>query len=244
MKRIDSLEFPVIIKILKEEYANDLLDGNLYMNNLKYFVDLESDFGKKGVGDIREASLLNIKKHKLFIEIDGQERKEVKIGPAPGIIYDESSLNHPVFCAIGKIVHLENSGNGKYIGQLILQKENLVDFISNEEGEYKAIVIVDCTDFLDKIKNCGVAFKSGLIKYRDMRVPIISGRGLILDDTFTKDKEFENQSEFRIELLMHSKEPYVLEIGDMRSIAFKIDCKTLLTGITIIQYIESDFGES
>lgn len=36
-----TLEFPVIIKILKKEFVNDLLDGKLYMNNLKYFVDLK-----------------------------------------------------------------------------------------------------------------------------------------------------------------------------------------------------------
>ena len=31
------------------------------MNNLKFFVDLEKETGIQGVGDIREASLLNIK---------------------------------------------------------------------------------------------------------------------------------------------------------------------------------------
>ena len=50
----DIQEFPVIIKILKEEYVEDLLNGNLYMNNLKFFVDLEKDLGRQGVGDIRK----------------------------------------------------------------------------------------------------------------------------------------------------------------------------------------------
>ena len=39
---------------------------------------------------------------------------------------------------------------------------------------------------------------------------------------------------------MHSEEPYILDIGDIRDIAFVVECETLLSGITIIQNIEFD----
>lgn len=233
-------EFPVIIKILKEEYIESLLNGNLYMNNLKFFVDLEKETGKQGVGDIREASLLNIKRHELFIQINGEDRQQVEIGSAPGIIYDEKALYHPVFCAIGKIINLENNGKNQYVGILQLQEENIVDFISGEDSTYKAVVIVNCIDFLDKINRNGIPGKHGFVKYRDMGLPNIVDGKWFLDDTFTKDNRFKNQSEFRIELFIHSEKPYVLEIGDIRNFAFVVECKTLLTGLTIIQNIEFD----
>lgn len=231
-------EFPVIIKILKEEYVESLLDGNLYMNNLKFFVDWEKETGIQGVGDIREASLLNIKKHELFIQINGGERKRMEIGPAPGIIYDEDALYHPVFCAIGKIVELKRSGNDQFVGTLQLEKENISDFIGGADSAYKAVVIFNCIDFLDKIKKTGISGKHGFIKYRDLRLPNIVDGKWLLDDTFTKDNRFKRQSEFRIELFTHSNEPYVLEIGDIRNLAFVVNCETLLTGLTIIQNIE------
>lgn len=233
-------EFPVIIKILKEEYVEDLLNGNLYMNNLKYFVDLEKESGRRGVGDIREASLLNIKKHELFIQVDGEERRQVEIGPAPGIIYDEKALYHPVFCAIGRNINLENNGNNQYVGNLVLQEENISDFINNADGTYKAVVIFNCIDFLRKVENVGIPGKHGFIKYRDMRLPNLVDGKWFLDDTFTKDNRFKEQSEFRIELFIHSEEPYALNIGDIRGIAFVVECETLLSGLTIIQNIEFD----
>ena len=39
---------------------------------------------------------------------------------------------------------------------------------------------------------------------------------------------------------MHSEEPYILDIGDIRDIAFVVECETLLSGLTIIQNIEFD----
>ena len=39
---------------------------------------------------------------------------------------------------------------------------------------------------------------------------------------------------------MHAEEPYILDIGDIRDIAFVVECEALLSGLTIIQNIEFD----
>ena len=233
-----TLEFPVIIKILKKEFVDDLLDGKLYMNNLKYFVDLEKNTGQRGVGDIREASLVNIRKHELFIQYDSGEEIKIDLKPAPGIVYNKEALFHPVFCAVGKIFSLEYKDNNKYVGNISLPEETLKDFISNEAGEYKAVVIFNYIDFLERINNKKIPAKTGFIKYRDMKFPNIIDGKLCSDDTYTKDLRFRNQSEYRIELFIHSEEAYVLDIGDIRKLSFVMDCKKLVSGFSVTETIE------
>lgn len=43
----DDLEMPILYKIIQKRYLNDFLDGKLYMNNLKFFVDLEKTLENK-----------------------------------------------------------------------------------------------------------------------------------------------------------------------------------------------------
>lgn len=95
-------------KISKRQYLEDIRLGKLYMKNLQFFVDLEEKYHNVGQGDKGEASLINIKKHELFIN-----GKKVPIGPAPGVIRDEDALKKPVFCLwaynIAKdIIYVEN----------------------------------------------------------------------------------------------------------------------------------------
>ena len=40
------------------EYANDILNGNLYSNNVKYFRELEEKEHEHGQGDLHEVALL------------------------------------------------------------------------------------------------------------------------------------------------------------------------------------------
>ena len=234
------LEFPVLFKILKSEHVDDLLDGRLYMNNLKYFVDLEKNTGIRGVGDIREASLVNISRHELFIQYDGGEKIKLDPGPPPGIIYDEEALYHPVFCVVGKIFILEYEGNNQYVGKISLSEEALKDFIGDDDENYKVVVIFNYIDFLEKIQNKNVSGKSDFVTYRDMKFPIIIDGKWHLDNTFTKDLRFKNQSEYRIELFVHSESAYILDIGDIRELSFVVDCKDIVSGLSIIQTIEFD----
>lgn len=237
------MEYPILIKILKKEYVDDLLDGNLYMNNLKYFVDLEKETGIAGVGDIREASLVNIRKHRLFIQVEGEEKQEIELGPPPGVIYDDEALYHPVFCCMGKLLKLQKAANtNEYMGTFKLAEENLVDFIGNNMDAYRAIMILDVPAFLDRIYKTAsqnnICGKHGFINYRNRNVPNIQNGQWILDDTFTKDTRFKNQLEFRIELFLRSEKPYIMNIGNIRDLAISVDCEKLISsGFSLIQTV-------
>lgn len=237
----NDLEMPMLFKIIKKTYLRGLLDGNLYMNTLKFFVDLERNTGKQGIGDIREGSLLKISKHQLFIQYEGEERQEVEIGPPPGIIYDQSVLEHPVFCMVGKIFIQDKIGEGEYACNISLEKELLNDFTEGNDDDYCVVAIFNYVDFIDRIEKAitkaGITGKSGFINYRDMSLPRIVNGNWVLDDTFTKDNRFKIQSEYRIEINKQCKEPYVLKIGDISDIAIVLSVDQVEKGLTILQRI-------
>lgn len=240
MKLPATLEFPVLFKILRNEYVDDLLDGHLYMNNLKYYVDLEKNTGVRGVGDIREASLVNIHRHELFVQYDDGEKIKLDPEPPPGIIYDEEALYHPVFCTVGNVFTLEYIGHNQYAGKISLPKEALKDFTDIDNESYKVVVIFNVIDFLSKIQDKNVMGKADFVTYRDMRLPNIIDGKWYLDNTFIKDLRFKNQSEYRIELFFHSEDAYVLDIGDIRELSFVIDCNDIVSGVSVIQTIKSN----
>lgn len=53
------------------EHLEFIQNGKLYMNNLKHYVELKKTTDEQGIGDIQEASYINIKRHKLFIQVEG-----------------------------------------------------------------------------------------------------------------------------------------------------------------------------
>ena len=262
----ENLNYIILAKISSLRYLKDIQAGKLYMNNLKFYVDLEKNSGKQGIGDILEetskvikvfrkrlsglmnaislgikaeaiktiatsiaileASLINIKKHKLFIEIDGEEKKEIPIGPPPGIIYDTNALYHPVFCLMIKEIDLQNVDINQWQGNFQISEEEVEDFADNT-NEVGALVIFDVHEFLNRIKLAtnamNIEARIGRVKYRDKRLPELSDRGLVLDDTFTKDLRFKKQSEFRIELLVHQDAHMILDIGSIHDISYIIE---------------------
>lgn len=236
-----NIELPVFFKILNKKYLQGFLDGNLYMNNLKYFVDLERKTGQRGIGDIREGSLCNISKHQLFIQYEGGERKEIEIGPPPGIVYDEEALEHPIFCMVGKIFIQDKISDKEYSCSVSLQRDLLKDFVGGQEDDFCVVMIVNCFEFLERVEKAlvkeGCSAKSGFIQYRNISMPNIKDGQWVLDNTFTKDVCFRNQSEYRIEIFKQCKELFVLPIGDIRDLAGVLTVNQIEKGFTVLQRI-------
>ncbi|MBM7717295.1 hypothetical protein JOC94_004320 [Bacillus thermophilus] len=89
--------FILFVKFTKKEYAKSILGGNLYMNNIGYFIGLEKDNRIKGVGDKREAGL--VREAKDLIIVDMETNKVLFKAPKGEIIQRyEKSVNIPIFC--------------------------------------------------------------------------------------------------------------------------------------------------
>lgn len=85
------------VKFIKEKHLKDLLTGNLYMNNIGYFIDLERKEKVKGMGDKREAGFV-VKPDKMYV-FDTEKNKVISRPVKAEIIKrHEHSPKVPVFC--------------------------------------------------------------------------------------------------------------------------------------------------
>ncbi|SIS52142.1 hypothetical protein [Salimicrobium flavidum] len=93
----DILHLPTFILNDEGEHADDLLNGNLFMKNLKYFIDLEKNTGEKGRGDKREAAHVIRSQHVKVI--DPKTEKVIATANEGEIIERYTNAPKvPVFC--------------------------------------------------------------------------------------------------------------------------------------------------
>ena len=138
---------------------------------------------------------------------------------------------------MGRLIRRVTTEHGEYVGKVFLEKDTIGDFANG--GDIKILMIYDVMSFLKKIyetcKKNEVGGQHGFITYRDMSIPKFVDGKWVLDDTFTKDIYFENQSEFRIELFKHSEVPYILNIGDISDCCVVLNPDQIISGFEIIQ---------
>ncbi|MGX8791725.1 hypothetical protein ACW0TQ_08090 [Oceanobacillus sp. M60] len=96
-------EFPglenakLFVKFTSKKYVNDLENGKLFMNNIGYFIDLEKEYKKKGVGDKREAAYVSLP-DKIYIQDPETKKILMKSTNAEIILRHERSKEVPIFC--------------------------------------------------------------------------------------------------------------------------------------------------
>jgi len=196
------------------------------MKNLKYFIDLENKMGVKGKGDKLEASLINIKRHELFIN-----GKQVKIDPAPGLIYDESILSLPVFCLTIK------NYREICIKDKFPEFEYRIDFDSKflddfQDGELPYLLVIhNIVEFTDRFEKAlakqGIGGHRNIIIYRDKSNFNIDPQSnlLKLDTPFTKDISFEYQKEYRFIIFKPVDDFFEVEIGNIEDISTLVNIR-------------------
>jgi hypothetical protein len=212
-----------IVSLIKfTNYPDDVINGNLYCNRLKYFRDAE----QKEIGDKLEAIAV---------------RKKYLIGKEPWKVdfVDDDSLTAPVFSMYAVMV--SKPYNKRF---LKLKDERLKDF-----GK-KAVVVLDVGNFLKRVRKRQPEFKIELVRYIDYSNLTGIDKLAIFNPIATKDKcHFEHQHELRIhsEKIALSKDiDYVPEykevinedhikipIGDLRDIAKVHDTDELFNGIDV-----------
>lgn len=199
------VESNLLLKITKEQYAEDILSGKLYMNSLKYFRELEHE----GVGDEQEGALC--------------------IGEAGDLLYKGRVLakvknlnayyNFPVFCALSVPLYQVEEGNYEFL----VPQKMLREFMYDETAKYAA-VLINRYDFEERIKKTLVQYKImgclGKVEYLDKIIPYPSKEKL--RSAFRKRKEFAYQNEWRIALDFPVEDHFVLDIGNISDIACKM----------------------
>ena len=216
------------------KFANDLQrseslqKGNLYMNTLRYFKELEKKTKEKGMGDENEGSMilseLNLKFYKHQTEeliLEGKSsRSEIVI---------EEDLQKHLFC-----FYYLDFGSLEIIEETEGSVTTLLKFTENQKEELirsfgKHVIVISCNDFIDNVRIAfekeNIEWTTGKVKYSDYSINYTDRiEDFIYDRNekyFWKDKYFENQKEFRLVVLNRdSNIPIELNIGDLTCCSF------------------------
>ncbi len=211
----------------KKEYADDFLQGKLFLNSLRYFKEIE---GEDGRGDKNEGAIVHpLDDFILTLAATNEETGEVSevtltkddlaapVSTHPRW-YDHINLLCMYACHCVEFPSISDDNINDFRKQLETPEECV------SLGEH-AIIITNRQEFFRRIsvaaEQSGYGFCGGLVTYYDPEVGTPTTRPDI-ETIFHKRKEYEYQNEFRIAVDANLNEPTprILSIGDISDIAF------------------------
>jgi len=229
-----------LTKFTKSEYVQDFLDGNLYMNNFKYFVEQEKKTKHKGQGDSYEGAFINILENSdIYINdtlVGSAESTELSIrnnyiDSIP--LFSMCQLTSPDFEVIE-----ENEQSIKIKLSLTLEEINKIkeDFQCD-----KVIFTMNYDEFQRRVtnaaKNLNTEVWSNPIQYIDFSWNKERHERFeqgYLDVLYNKHESLKYQREFRYILpKMPVDQNYIFKVGDLSDIFYVSDIDDFLSGVKI-----------
>lgn len=239
-------EISLVIKFQTEENIKKLQSGDIYTNNLKYFIDLERESGQVGIGDKDEAALLisNIVDLKFSDTETGQDipiekaifgelGNKVCLGKTDARIQVDDYTKTPVLCLLG----INKQELSVVDGGLVLTfDDDKINKIKKEFEGYTHALIIEPASFtkriIDTAKTKGIHAEMDYIKYYNPNInqaERMNDYGSIRR-AFWKKEYFKSQNEFRIAFdnspIEHGE--VLMNIGDISDISIMLDIETLL----------------
>ena len=226
----DKIGEGIFLFLLKfTDYPDELLNGNIYMGNLKKYIDIEKENGVKGMGDMLEAS--QVYRDMDITMRDNSNNQVVLKGKAPSMILRwEGDEKKPVFCTF-----LLTEQHFKFDFE---DEENMHFVLDIEETEIQhmlesfseTLVLIDATAFIKRFDakslEKGYNIVRGSVSYDDLSINNTNRIKSYFKDNsqvfFWKDIFFEKQNEYRIVILNEEVEDAMkFNIGDLNDIATK-----------------------
>jgi hypothetical protein len=228
-------EILMLVKFTKEEYIQSLLDGNLYMNNIKYFIDLENQTKVRGQGDKLEASNVINDVHLKFYK-EGTDELLAEATSSRLVERNHFFDNIPIFCITSfdsKDFQIVEETEYSYKVKFAINEKEM-KHMKESFGE-KAIFINPAV-FLNRVENNftekGFEFDARKVNYENLdindskRLEHFNGTSII--PLFIKDIFFESQREFRIAIFNNPTESVLVpNIGDLSDISYVMDTEDL-----------------
>ncbi|PEU53762.1 hypothetical protein CN395_26145 [Priestia megaterium] len=220
------------------DYVDSLLEGNLYMNNLQRYIDMEKESGIRGMGDRFEGAevmsnveirIYDSRTGELILQGDS-ERVHARL---------TDSEKTPVYCLFSLTTdHLTliDETDEFYITKIDFSDEEIEKMIS-EFGE--TVVMINPNAFVERVQKAfvekGYGYRMGKVTYDDYGVNsskrMEAYRKNDSEVFFWKDKFFENQNEYRIAIKsIKTDEPIIENIGDISDIANVFNARELFNG--------------
>lgn len=216
------------VKIFNEKkYAEAMLDGELYINTLSFFQELEeTEIANRN--DAYEGINGWLQPDKVKITVNDYEiRSEDLASPVSFIMNSNKIIN--VFCLYaghsgGAEIRTEN----EFKKQVCLSEENY------KLGEH-AVLVFNTKEFISRVKKAVEKNKYGMTaKLVDYYEPeVFHGTFNDKDAIFKKRKEFQHQCEYRfaIETGLTQNKAITLDIGSIKDIATVCDVREINEGI-------------
>jgi hypothetical protein len=231
----------LFVKFSKKKYLEMLQSGTLHMKNFKAYIDWEKKHGKKGIGDVLEATHVMSNTN---IQILHPETEEVLIeGIAARLTLTFDDLVYkPVFCLTGinaSALKLVDESED-YIEVSLNYSEEEKKTIIEEFGDYA--LVISPKQFMDtvtkKLDELGYSYKAKFVKYDDYTVNNKERFEDFLqfksDLYFWKDEKFKYQREYRLVILNKDiEEPLNIDIGDISSFTVLIPTEKLFSDYTM-----------
>ena len=200
----------------KKEYMDDFLDGNLYMNCLGFFKNVEDS--KNTQFDSKEAIKSYLQPDDLQIVIKFKDQiihLDNNDLAGPLIIQNNGYNNLKIICFYSPFISYSDLSQSK-------EELKITEKMKEDFGEY-AIVITNFTEFSNRLE---IAIKNhkDIKACRHTKVDYFSDdfHGSFNDDEipFKKHGAFSFQKEYRIVVRteQHDENPLILNVGDIRDI--------------------------
>lgn len=214
-----------------EEWANDILDGRLYMNTLKYFRDLENDMGIKGQGDKNEGVLTLRPESLKLIPQNGGKALELKPSYARMKYNDDDDIY--VYCMMDitmndiEIVEFSQENNKVHVTLKLKFQCSDIKNIREDFGSYAIIIYPG--RFLEKVnKKCGeeqIPISYGMVKYREENdnERVDKFMEFSPERFLFKDLDFEYQKEYRLAIKRNTKNSNYFNIDSLRDLAYMVE---------------------
>ncbi|MDB8805000.1 hypothetical protein [Romboutsia sp. 1001216sp1] len=201
----------------KKQWAEDILDGKLFMNKIDYYRNLELNSGIKGQGDIDELkATLELAKVELINE---EENITIPIDASNLKFELSDDKDKPVFCLTGFTIDdliIDSYGENSVDLKFPYKIED-IDALKSEFGEY--MVILAHSEFESKIKDAAnrenINGLFGKVKYvhKNSMERLRAYQNKSADRFFYKDLEFKHQNEYRVVLDENIENTKIFDIG-------------------------------
>jgi len=233
--------FSMLLKFGSEENVRKLKDGQLYMKNLQYYVDLEKATSDEDVGDMYEGQMLL---QTTNISIYSSDTNEL-VGQflAPSASMDLGYLKCPVFCMF--MLDYRNHTQEKLDGDILTvryeftkkQIENMPGF-----GEW-VLLIKNGDEFINRVKKAlileNVGFTRDYVKYYE--VSTLQQLQEIHEDNlriaFWKREKYAYQQEYRFICHAEVDDNLIVNIGDISDISQMMKTEELLNTYIDVRFV-------
>lgn len=219
-------------------FIDSLMEGNLYMNNLQYYIDREKETGDRGLGDKLEASqVLTEIEFKMY---DNKTGELAFTGTSESInLRFNGDEKKPVFCLFAltsEHLSIKDEDNEFYITEMAFSHEEVEKMI-NEFGDQ--LLIIDSKEFIERVEKAfndnGYGYVGAKVNYDDYSINNTKRLDSYIKNDheifFWKDKYFENQNEYRFVITSTDiDEPMVVNIGNISDICTPFSARELFNG--------------